>query len=342
MTTSLYLPVDQINSETPNLDLSADYLELSAYLSRDSYALVQDLRAELGTVSGNDRGDVDKQMKHMEEVTDGTRKRIHQRMKTLGKAYPFVLDENGGDTLTYIQDGADEELSPYAVGRVAYIVSLVLSHLRSMSPILEESEIHPTENEEKKLREHFQYFATAALAGEICGQAWSFGFPRPDKSGFMKKLEEIWSVLRDGVVIDECYPWASPKDDGVDVFAARMHPDALSGFLLAAAQVATGKDWPNKPVATTFPKSFWKLWFSSHPISETVCYHIIPFAVQEERFPFHCSSLGIILHRLRVPYRVAEALHLRKEKGLVFEAVENLHEASQLIRDYSQRGGVVL
>lgn len=342
MTDSLYLPVDEINSGTPNLDLAADYLELSAYLSSESCALVQSLRAETGTVSGNDRGDVDAQIKNMEEVMDGTRKRIRRRMKALGKAYPFTLTRNGQDTLEYIRDNAEEKSSPYALARVAYIVSLVLSNLKSMSPILEESEIHPAEKEERKLRRHFQYFATVAMAGEICGQAWSFGYPRPDRSGFMKKLEEIWSVLKDGVVKDEGYAWASPNDDGVDVFAARMHPDRLSGFLLAAGQVATGQDWRSKPVAAKFPKPFWKLWFSSAPISETVCYHIIPFALPDERFPFHCSSLGIILHRLRVPYRVAEALQLRKEKGLVFEAAERLDEASQWVRDYSQRSSGII
>ena len=106
--------------------------------------------------------------------------------------------------------------------------------------------MHPEDDEIPRIRELFQYFATAALATEIQGRAWSFGFPRPDGSGFVDKLKEIWRVLADGRVEPQVGAPKYVKDDQVDVFAARLHPDGLPGFLLAAAQVATGKNVGDK------------------------------------------------------------------------------------------------
>lgn len=100
----------------------------------------------------------------------------------------------------------------------------------------------------RALREYFQYIATAAIAGEIGGRAWSFGFPRPDRSRFLEKLTEIWSVLKDGDVEPDPSAPTSPKDDGVDVFACQEPKDGLPGFLLVAAQVATGKNWREKSI----------------------------------------------------------------------------------------------
>ena len=100
----------------------------------------------------------------------------------------------------------------------------------------------------RELRRHFQYVATAAIAAEIGGPAWSFGYPRPDGAGFIGKLSEIRAVLKDGSVGADPASPAAPKDDQVDVFAWREQRDGLPGFLLVAAQVATGKDWKDKSI----------------------------------------------------------------------------------------------
>ena len=170
-----------------------------------------------------------------EEIVSAAVERIDSRRRVLGSAYPFALDARG-DVVTC-------ELDEQSFAQAAYVVSLVLSHLRAASPMLDRSGLHPEDEEVRRLRTHFQYCATAALAAEVHGDAWSFGSPRPDGSTFLGKLEQIWQRLGDGRVQAQTGAPQGPKDDQVDVFAARTHPDRLPGFLLAAAQVATGANW---------------------------------------------------------------------------------------------------
>ena len=198
------------------------------------------------------------------------------------------------------------------------------------------SEVYPSNDEVRRLREYFQYCATAALAAEICGQAWSFGWPRPDKSGFLTKFKEIWAILRDGKIdpSDDAPP--ARKDDQIDVFAARMHPDRQPGFLLAAAQVATGSDWKDKSIRHHVDRVFCRRWFGRPPATAFVCYHIIPFLPSEKRFPDDVQVLGNILHRLRVPYRVEEAALLVRQ-GHNIEAFEKVAEVAIWVQTFRSR-----
>ena len=98
-----------------------------------------------------------------------------------------------------------------------------------------------------------------------------------------KKLSEVWAVLKDGTVNPRTPSApAAPKDDQVDVFAWREQPDGLPGFLLVAAQVATGKDWRDKSIKQHVRGVFEKRWFNRPPVTEMVAYHVIPFARPDE------------------------------------------------------------
>ncbi len=169
------------------------------------------------------------------------------------------------------------------------------------------------------------------------GRAWSFGYPRPDGSGFHKKLAEIWGVLRDGRLQTAAGAPEKPKDDQIDVFAARLHPDGLPGFPLAAGQVATGKDWREKSLRHHLEKVFPQRWFGERPVTMMLCYHIIPFTRPDDIFPDDCRKLGNVLHRLRVPRRVTEAQELH-DQGVVIEAFDRLAAAVGWIRAYARRG----
>ena len=218
-------------------------------------------------------------------------------------------------------------------GQTAYLVSLLLSNLPAISPLLGDSQLLPSARGERQLRTFFQYFATAAVAAEIGGPAWSFGFPRPDGTGFLDKLSAIWADLRDGTVEPDPSAPRSPKDDKVDIFAWRDQRDGLPGFLLVAAQVATGKDWKNKSIKPHIQKVFQDRWFKRRPVTEMVAYHVIPFARPDVEFRDDVLVLGNILHRLRVPRRVAEAVTL-DGAGVAIEAFDKLGEATTWIQAY--------
>lgn len=324
----LYLPTDAVTGSPIDSDLTSDYLELSAFFAVDGTARTSNLAAAAGLAAADDHVDLQTEMlSGEEEIVSNTVSRIQTRHKALKTAYPFTLDERG-DILSY-------ELNEESFGRTAYMLSLVLSNLRALTPVLEGSSLHPGDEEIRRLRAYFQYFATAALAAEIQGDAWSFGYPRPDGSPFIKKLEEIWARWNDGHVEPQAGAPQRPKDDKVDVLAARPHRDQLPGFPLAAAQVATGAKAREK-VLRGHMSAFKSRWFKIQPVTDFIVYMIVPFATADEQFVDDVRVMGNVLHRLRVPRRVEEAAQL-VETGVTIEGYDRLAEASRWAVEYRAR-----
>ena len=327
MIDSLYLPIDDVTGASIDTDRAADYVELKAFFSSDSKALVSDLASQAGIGAADD--EEMESGEGEEDLVSRTVTRIENRCEMLGaSAYPFSLDERG-EILTC-------EFDRDSFGHAAYILSLVLSNLKAVSPILNESCLHPSDQEVRQLREFFQYFATAALAAEIHGRAWSFGFPRLDGTEFIEKLTQIWERLGDGRVSRQFWASTRPNDDQIDVFAARLHPDGLPGFLLAVAQVATGGNTGQKSLKE-YLSSFKKQWFGSQPVTEFLPYMIVPFTLSKVKCFKWVSIMGNVLHRLRVPRRVAEAAEL-VEAGETIEGYDQLAKAAAWIASYQDRG----
>ena len=328
MTNPLCLPLDDLTGASIDFDRAADFLELAAFCANGGTALTSDLANQAAIGAAEDYDDLDEEMRDgEEELISGTIVRIEARQRALRSAYPFELD-SGGDVLECV-------LRQDSIGQAGYVLSLVLSNLRSMTPVLAGSGLHPDEEEERRLRGYFQYFATAALAAEIQGRAWSFGFPRPDGSPFLVKLKQIWRELGDGHVEPQTGAPRQPKDDQIDVIAARRHRDRLPGFLIAVAQVATGRNVGGKSL-TGHMDAFKSRWFATQPVTKFVPYMIVPFARTKEQFVDDVRVLGNVLHRLRVPRRVEEAKRLM-ETGVEIEGYNRLAEALQWVVDYRER-----
>ena len=220
---ALYLPLDSVTGRSVDVDILADYLELSAFFAADAAARTSDLINAVSLGGTEEHLDADDEMRDgPEELRACAVNHLRARQNALGVDYPFRL-EPGGEMLAC---EPDEE----SLGHAAYAVCLVLSNLMPVSQILGGSELHPDDNEVWRLRRYFQCFATAALAAEVRGDAWSFGFPRLDGSGFLDKLKDIWRELRDGRIERQLGAPTRPKDDQVDVFAARPHPRSAAGL----------------------------------------------------------------------------------------------------------------
>ena len=333
MMPAVYLPSDEFSGTAPpDLDLAADYLELRAVLSDEGHSFSEDIVDALDLAADEEFVDVHAEMESREDVAAGAVARMTSRKRILNAAYPFELDDRGNAIVFTAQE--------LDLGQTAYLVSLLLSNLRSLSPLLDSSELHPSDQEVRQLRQYFQYFATAAIAAEIQGSAWSFGFPRPDRTGFLTKLSEIWTVLKDGTVHADPAAPAAPKDDQVDVFAWREQPDGLPGFLLVAAQVATGRDWKDKSIKSHIERVFAARWFDRPPATEMVAYHVVPFARPDDKFRDDVLVLGNVLHRLRVPRRVSEAALLVRN-GVSIEAFDQLDNAVHWLTSYLARARIV-
>ena len=323
VTADMDLPVD--------MDLAADFLELKALLSRDGQCFSDDIVGALELTAEREYADVDEEIRNREEIASLAVARMSCRKRVLDGSYPFDIDDDGS-----VISFTGEE---HHLGHTAYLVSLVLSNLKSVSPLLGDPDLHPTQEEVNRLRQLFQYLATAAIAAEVGGPAWSFGFPRPDGSGFLTKLSEIWRSLKDGKVEADTSAPSSPKDDQIDIFAWREQRDGLPGFLLIAAQVATGRDWKAKSIRGHVANAFPNRWFNPTPATTMVPYHVIPFARPDEEFRDDALVLGNVLHRLRVPTRVQEATAL-VARGVAVEAYDMLASASECIHAYAQRARV--
>lgn len=338
--TSLYPPIDEMTGiENINYNAAADFLELAAFLSTESVA-TSTVVNETAIGASEDYSDSEDELigrvelPHEEEILCGVVERLTERRRTLNGSYPFVVDSHG-DLLSY---RPRETCTHDSLGETAYILSLLLSNLKSMSPILHDSKLHPSDSEVRELRVFFQHFATAAVAAEIQGRAWSFGFPRPDGSGFLGKLKEIWEVVGDGLVERQVGAPLQPKDDGIDIFAARVPSDRLPGFPIVAAQVATGKDYGEKS-AKRHIGTFRGRWFGSQPATEFIGYMVVPFVIEPARFTDDVRTLGNILHRLRVPARVVQAARDIEARGSssMIEGYEHLSDAYEWIGEYRRR-----
>ena len=112
--------------------------------------------------------------------------------------------------------------------------------------------------------------------------------------GFLRSCDRIWNVLGDGLVGAQPGAPRQPKDDQVDVFAARPHLDRLPGFPLAAAQVATGQDAREKSLKGHLG-AFKSRWFARPPVTEFTAYMIVPFVVRDDQFIDDVRVMGNVL-----------------------------------------------
>ena len=314
-------------SYLPDNAAAADYLELSAAFSKDLRSYSRDLTAVTEIAAETDFSDVDAEIRKGESIAHNAASHLEIRHRTLAQTYPFEFDKYGEEVRFIAEEPS--------LGQSAYLLSLVLSNLPSVSQFPNDFLVPPTDQEINQFREDFQYFATAAMAAEVAGPAWSFGFPRLDGASFLEKLSQIWATLKDGSVKPRSFAPDAPKNDQIDIFAWREQKDGLPGFLLAAAQVSTGKNWKEKSIRNHVSKVFPRCWFCPPPVTSMVPYHVIPFA-PDEKLPRHVLTHGNILHRLRVPYRVSEAAKLN-EKGVQIEGFELLLEATDSLMSYVRR-----
>lgn len=321
-----YIPHDELSGPAPDADLAADISEIGALLSASSEFLLTDLRNDL-EIGSDEYRDTDEHNSLSDAALNAAATAIERRTNLLGNAYPFSLDARGF-VLRYKNE--DEKVQN------AYVLCLILSHLKAVSPVLDQADLEPDPDAQRKMRDWFQKLCAPALAAEVRGHAWAFGHPRADRTGFLEKLRIIWNVVRDGAVVDEAPNGASDrvKDDAIDVIAARPNADGAPGFPIAVAQVATGKKWDGKSIRNAAENVFFKFWFKEHPASQITSYHFIPFSVPYEDMRFKTLLLGHLVHRMRFVSMLAQAVQLIARKEIQAEGDEAFTSVGTWIKSY--------
>ncbi|MEI7867359.1 MAG: hypothetical protein WCI11_05670 [Candidatus Methylumidiphilus sp.] len=272
-----------------------------------------------------------------QEFLDGVCQEIQSRMDKLSECYPFQFSDTD-EELIFLNDALND-------GSKIYVFCLFISHINN-KVIFDNPSFYVIDN---RVRSLFQACATWAAAGLVKGHSYSFGFPRHDHSGFLKKLAIIYQNFGDGRVRQTSPPGVSksPKDEEIDVIAWHPRADFSPGTYYILGQAASGDDWRNKSIKGAI-EAFHSNWFGMQPASTPTPAIFIPFnitPVQRENISdwlwVLTNRFGDIYYRLLIPTLARKGLELsQSHKNLAIERVEDITELSnwlkQVINDFRE------
>jgi hypothetical protein len=296
-----------------------DWIEIRALSSPSGFFRLAELRRLWDVTRERENSDPEG-LQHREDDTDfeGVRggdedifidsvtDEIQDRQDSLGESYPFAQDER-------LRISVKETLS---FGAYAYLLCLLVSNSKA-GEVLSGDWLPRIDHHTRDL---FQACATIAAAGEVSGNAFSFGWPRPENNpSFLSALRRIYGIFGEGVVRTQALQGASPcpKDEEIDVIAWRPRADRAAGTTYLLGQVASGDNWEAKSILGGPIRNFHELWFSVIPPSAPQPSIFIPHAVppnatgtRRDRMAVQTRKFGLILDRLRLPKAAAEGLEL--------------------------------
>lgn len=264
------------NLQAPSLSASlstlADWMELLALGNPRRIAADADLIA-IGQASEDetptDAIDADADT---EALLDDVFDELERRMSAAGPSYPFAVSARG--TALEATGGAHTD------SQCVYLFCLLVSEYRRQQ-LLPKAVFASHAAEVEDL---FQVCSTVAAAGLVDGTAVSFGFPRPDGSGFLAALKRTYED-RFGEGRTELSPrpgvTSHAKDAGIDVIAWRSFPDGLPGKLYLLGQCASGLQYRGKSVRG-YLGNFHGDWFTQQPASPPVEALFVPFMLDHD------------------------------------------------------------
>lgn len=327
-----------INSPLPNDTRSklADWVEVSCLSSPRRSASRGNLLGILDLLGEEERGTLDFDNTTgdalEEEILENGRTafadavldELQFRADTLGGNYPFELLGRGERwRLSRRQNtGTPTE----SAAQSCYIFCLLVCAIRDHA--IHGADIAPII---QTMPNHFQWLAVEAAADVVSGNAYSFGFPRPNGVTFLQALAEMTNLLRVGQPLANVPLWSNgrEKDAGIDVIAWRDFPDLRAGKLILVGQVASGNDWTGKSVKRDAP-SFLSEWFSPRPTEHYVPAIFIPFpqhhncedrndaefeVVAREEARHREIEFGLVIDRLRIVWAVARRVAQGDNQG---------------------------
>lgn len=289
--------------DPPTLLLGADdlvdWLEFTAIFDQYGVARVDALLGALEELKESAEDDIGERDRRREQLIETIENEVEVRSR-LGTAYPFELDQHG----TQLNRKTEYLSIQYAF----YLICLVATHVTG-SAILRAP---PVEKLLVRLRNDvFQIVATLGLAGLSTGPAFSVGWPRQDRETIVDLLKRAAAMGGGFAVRDPIGRYVSPdeKDGGVDIIAwtAEAIPPPPVFFF---GQTASGKNWPDKPVAD-HARVFIDAYTEDFSAGNRTFVTLIPYRVLDNAFwhtqhKFHRA----ILDRIRLPARAHEGLKL--------------------------------
>jgi hypothetical protein len=316
------LPLDSKSQEI------CDWFELYTLSSEYYAAGFHELARVWDKRNNTESADSEENATDAQDFLEEIYQEIRNRIELLGECYPFRFSENNQE-LIFLNDDLND-------GSKIYVFCLFISHTNN-KVIFDKPSFYVINN---RVRDLFQACATWAAAGLVDGHSYSFGFPRPDQTGFLEKLAIIYQRFGDGKVMDEPLPGVSksPKDEEIDIISWHPRADLAPGTYYILGQVASGKNWIDKSIKGAI-EGFHGNWLSPIPASTPISAMFIPFIIEpvkneniSDRLGVLTRRLGHIYHRLLIPVLARKGLELgRSRKNLVIERIEDAAEISNWI-----------
>lgn len=298
--------------ESHPIQVKLDWMELLC-LSKTYFTLrISELRNTLENLESFTSTDIGEEDADVENEIQRLLEQYQQRSDILGNSYPFIFEEDS--QCLVLKTDSIEALS---VDQHIYLYCLYFSHMASSRLF---SGIDAPTNAQRDL---LQITATIALAGYIQGHSLSFGWPRPDHSGFYAALTRAVDLIGEGSVKPftdvNAYLQTRPhKDAGIDVIAWNdVNPmDNMPGSkIIYFAQVASGNNWRSKAVKEDI-RLIQDHWLSQR-IYRIVDAIVIPFDIENDdesikrgQISLIAEEFGAVLYRLRVPTCFSKGLAL--------------------------------
>ena len=328
---------------TPGLnagdDVLVDWLELVAFFNEFRTARLDELDAAIEEqfeliedeypdedVGGHDDGDVGN-IARIDAEKERVRERIENefdfRFNDCLDAYPFRLSDDA-EELILVENWEENKYTPY-------LTCLITTHLTKNSLF----DFQVTDEIIQRLRNRvFQVLSTFAMAGLASGSAASIGWPRADKADIIMTLKRA-EARGAGFQTREApgrYTPPKEKDGGVDVIAWQIDirpPPILFYF----AQVASGHNWPGKPVST-HSRLFERHYMDDAHRGNVSYATLLPFRVADvDQWNNEHVIYGALLDRTRLPKHavIGQAL---AENGVQMDEFENMPQVLTWLNDF--------
>jgi hypothetical protein len=319
--------------------LLADWLELKAIASLGGRVGFNTLLSAVALGEDEQRTDIADENRAEDQLIQRVQDELERRRRSVGKDYPFRIISHGR-VLRFV--------TPVSKPGAVYLFCLFLSHAFG-SPFVSKKLAPKLTNSTRDL---FQACATVAAGGYVRGPAVSFGWPRPEKSAFLKGLRDVYKKFGDGKPHKVPRPGAPKKvkDNGVDVIAWRRTADRLAGTQYLVAQVASGADWKDKSVKAE-REQFHLFWFSEPPAAQCNDAMFMPFALEPEEtndgtpyadvldghMKFVMLKFGTLFYRDRVARSLADGLRCFARGERQIERVADLDRVMEWVAAYQKR-----
>lgn len=316
-----------------------DWLELVAFFNEFRTARLDELDAaieeqfealeddepddDIHDFADDDAGNIAQVDAAKEKLRERVENEVDFRLQDCESAYPFLLGDDA-EELVLVDDWQDDRFTPY-------LTCLITTHLTKNSLF----DFEVADDLIQRLRNRvFQVLSTFAMAGLARGSAASIGWPRADKANIiaaLKRAEERGAGFQTRDAPGRYTP-PKEKDGGVDVISWQIDvrpPPILFYF----AQVASGHNWPGKPVSTH--STLFERHYMDDPHRGNVSYAtLLPFRVADKvQWNNEHVIHGVLLDRTRLPKNAVLGQALARS-GVAMDESGNMPQVLSWLNDF--------